>query len=663
MVEGVEDSSRCTIDQQSSEPFYSINSIDAVLQVKTLYGATGKILRVDLSTHAINTEQLDENTLQTYLGGKCLGAKILLEELSPGVDPFSSQNKLIFAAGPLTGAPFAGHSRYVVMAKSPVTGGWGESHAAGFFGPELKYAGYDAIVIEGKAETPLYLWLHNDAAELKHADKLWGKLTGEVQSIIRKTMNDDAVRVASIGPGGEKLVRYAAILSDLYCAAGRCGMGAVMGSKNLKAVAVRGTTPLAIADDAAFQELSVQASSEAMDGWGQSLFEYGTGGDLAPLHTSGRLPTHAFRKSTFHGSELITGETLTNTIMKDRATCPDCPDAHYRIVETTGQYATDPAYGGPEYETLAAFGSLCLNDNLAVIAKANELCNKYSLDTIATGVTIAFAMECFENQVLTIQDTEGIDLTWGNGDAIIALIHKIAKRDGIGDLLAEGVKRAAEKLGQGTSAYALHVKGAELPMHEPRGKKGVGLTYATSDRGASHLQVYHDDTFENEGIAAPELGVDATLLPVTRTDIGPKKVKVVKIYEDLMALYNSLVLCRFVFYPAGVSLKTFEDLFTAVTGWQMTVPELVRVGERSFNLTRAFNAREGFTRKDDTLPKRLTQPLPDGVHTGEAFSSADLESALDLYYEYRGWDRDTGWPTQPKLRQLDLEWVSAHLSL
>ncbi|MCW4040698.1 MAG: aldehyde ferredoxin oxidoreductase C-terminal domain-containing protein, partial [Candidatus Bathyarchaeota archaeon] len=208
-----------------------------------------------------------------------------------------------------------------------------------------------------------------------------------------------------------------------------------------------------------------------------------------------------------------------------------------------------------------------------------------------------------------------------------------------------------------------HVKGAELPMHEPRGKKGVGLTYATSDRGASHLQVYHDDTFENEGIAAPEIGVDTTLLPVTRTDIGPKKVKVVKIYEDLMALYNSLVLCRFVFYPAGVSLKTFEDLFTAVTGWQMTVPELVRVGERSFNLTRAFNAREGFTRKDDTLPKRLTQPLPDGVHAGEAFSSADLESALDLYYEYRGWDHDTGWPTQPKLRQLDLAWVSAHLPL
>jgi aldehyde:ferredoxin oxidoreductase len=626
-----------------------------------LYGATGKILRVDLSTKAIKTDQLNENTIQTYMGGKCLGAKILLEELSPGIDPFSSANKLIFAAGPLTGAPFAGHSRYVVMAKSPITGGWGESHAAGFFGPELKYAGYDAIVIDGKAETPMYLWLHNEEAELKDARKLWGKLTGEVQNTIRKSAKDNAVRVASIGPGGEKLVRYAAILSDLYCAAGRCGMGAVMGAKNLKAVAVRGTTPLMLADDAAFQDLSVQASSEAMDGWGQSLFEYGTGGDLVSLHRSGRLPTHAFRKSTFHGSEHITGETLTNTIMKDRATCPDCPDAHYRIVETTGQYVTDPAYGGPEYETLAAFGSLCLNDNLEVIAKANELCNKYSLDTIATGVTIAFAMECFENKILTIQDTDGIDLTWGNGDAIIAMIHKIAHREGVGDLLAEGVKRAAEKLGRGASAWALHVKGAELPMHEPRGKKGVGLTYATSDRGASHLQVYHDDTFENEGNAAPEIGVDATLLPVSRTDIGPKKVKVVKIYEDLMALYNSLVLCRFVFYPAGVSLKTFEGLFTAVTGWKMTAQELLRVGERSFNLTRTFNAREGFTRKDDTLPQRLTEPLSDGALNGETFSTADLQSALDLYYEYRGWDLETGWPTQQKLRQLDLEWAVAHL--
>ncbi len=596
------------------------------------------------------------------MGGKCLGAKILLEELAPRIDPFSSANKLIFAAGPLTGAPFAGHSRYVVMAKSPVTSGWGESHAAGFFGPEIKYAGYDAIVIEGHAETPMYLWLHNEEAELKKAGKLWGKLTGEVQQIIRSTMKDDAIKVASIGPGGEKLVRYAAILSDLYCAAGRCGMGAVMGSKNLKAVAIRGTTPLALADEDLFHDLSTQASTEAMDGWGESLFQFGTGGDLLPLHSSGRLPTHAFRRATFPGAKQITGETLTHTIMKDRATCPDCPDAHYRIVETTGPYATDPAYGGPEYETLAAFGSLCLNDNLAVIAKANELCNKYSLDTIATGVTIAFAMECFENGVLTLQDTDGIELTWGNGDAILAMIHKIATRDGVGDLLAEGVHRAAETLGKGSTAWALHVKGAELPMHEPRGKKGVGLTYATSDRGASHLQVYHDDTFENEGNAAPEIGVDKTLLPVMRTDIGPKKVKVVKIYEDLMALYNSLVLCRFVFYPAGVTLKTFEGLFTAITGWRMPLSELLRVGERSFNLTRLFNAREGFTRKDDTLPPRLMEPLSDGALKGEAFSPTELQSALDLYYEYRGWHRETGWPTRRTLRDLNLEWVTTHLA-
>ena len=627
-----------------------------------MYGTTGQLLRVNLSDGRIQRERLSDETIRQFLGGKCLGAKILFEELEPGIAPLGPENKLIIAAGPLTGAPFAGHSRYVVMAKSPITGGWGESHAAGFFGPELKYAGYDALIVEGRAATPVYLWVHEGQAELRDAKGLWGLMTGDVQSEIRREVQDDKTRVASIGPGGENLVQYASIMSDLFCAAGRCGLGAVMASKRLKAVAVRGTAMVPIADEAEFTSLLDVASESAMAGWGASLYAYGTDGDLSPLSLSGRLPTKAFTKCTFDDAEQISGEVLAKTILKDRATCPDCPDAHYRIVETTGRYQTDPRYGGPEYETCAAFGSLCMNNDLEVIAKANELCNKYALDTIATGVSIAFAMECYDKGVITQADTDGIDLSWGNGAAIIAMIPKIARREGFGDILAEGVKRAAAKIGGGSEAWALHVKGAELPMHEPRGKKGVGLTYATSARGATHLQVYHDDAFENEANAAPEIGIDASLIPQGRTETGARKVKLVRISEDLMALYNSLVVCRFVFYPAGVSLTTLRGLFRSVTGWDASFTELMQVGERSFNLTRAFNAREGFTRKDDVLPQRLAEPLPEGALKGEAIPRPVLEEMLDLYYTYRGWDGTRGWPTRGKLDELGLGWVADDLS-
>ncbi len=630
--------------------------------VRLVYGTTNNLLRVNLTDGKIETEKLSEETIKRFLGGKCLGAKILYEEIEPGIDPLGPENKLIFAAGPLTGAPFPGNTRYVVMAKSPVTGGWGESHAAGFFGPELKYAGYDAVIVEGEADEPVYLWIHDGEADLRDAKRLWGKVTGDIQRKIRREVGDKKTRVAAIGPGGENLVRYASVISDLYCAAGRCGMGAVMGSKRLKAVAVRGTEKVSVADDETLKSLLKTARDQAMAGWGEDFYNYGTDGMLDNLNYSGRLPTKAFMKCTFDGADEITGETLSRTIMKKRATCPACPVAHYRVVETKGRYVTDPNYGGPEYETCASFGSLCMNDNLEVIAKANELCNKYSLDTIATGISIAFAMECYEKGIITEKDTGGIDLSWGNGDAIIEMIHKIAKREGIGDTLADGVKRAAEKIGAGSESWALHVKGAELPLHEPRGKKGMGLTYATSDRGATHLQVYHDDSFENEANVAPEIGIDSTLVPQSRTETGPRKVRLVKICEDLVALYNSLVICRFVFYPAGISIKTFMGIFKSVTGWDASPMELLKAGERSFNLTRAFNAREGFTRKDDTLPKRVMEPLPEGVLKGEAYPPNVLEGMLDLYYDYRGWDRRRGWPKREKLEELGLEWVADDLS-
>jgi len=632
------------------------------LLVKILNGSTHRLLRVNLTNGKIETERLSEETIRDFLGGKCLGAKILYEELEPGIDPLGPDNKLVFAAGPLTGALFPGNSRYVVMAKSPITGGWGESHAAGFFGPELKYAGYDAIVVEGRAGTPVYLRVLDGDAELRDAKRLWGKITGDVQREIRREVGDEKTRVAAIGPGGEKLVKYASIISDLYCAAGRCGMGTVMASKKLKAIAVRGTAKVPIADEKTFRTLLRTMRDEAMAGWGESYNKWGTASGLEALSLTGRLPTKAFQKCTFDGAEKITGETMADTILTGRATCPACPVAHYRVVQTKGRYGTDPEYGGPEYETCASFGSLCMNDDLEVVAKANELCNKYAIDTIATGVSIAFAMECYEKGLITKEDTDGIDLTWGNGDAIIKMIHKIAVREGIGDILAEGVRAAAEKIGGGSEAWALHVKGAELPMHEPRGKKGMGLTYATSDRGASHLQVYHDDSFETEANVAPEIGIGPSLVPQSRTETSPRKVKLVKVCEDLMALYNSLVICRFVFYPAGVSIGTFMKLFRSVTGWDASPTELLRVGERSINITRAFNAREGFSRKDDILPERVMKPLPEGALKGESCQEDVLQNMLDLYYDYRGWDRRQGWPKREKLEELGLGRVAEDLS-
>jgi len=626
-----------------------------------MYGCAGKILRVNLTRGKIGSETLEEDVARKFLGGRGLGAKILFEELKPGIEPLGPENKLVFAVGPVTGAPFAGNSGWTVMAKSPLTGLWGEAHAQGYFATEMKYAGYDAIIIEGKAKKPVYLWVHDGKAELRSAEHLWGKVIGEVQEEIRKELGDEKIRIASIGPGGENLVRYACIISDLYSAAGRCGMGAVMGSKKLKAVALRGTGNIRIADRGTFRDLAKKAAKEAMDGWGEDMYKYGTDGGLDDLHGSGRLPTMAFRKCSFAGAEKITGETMADTILVKRATCLGCPDSHYRVVEAKEPYAVDPAYGGPEYESCASLGSLCMNDNLVAVAKANELCNKYTIDTISTGVVIAFAMECYEKGLLTRQDTGGIDLTWGNYEAIIQLIPKIAYREGIGDLLAEGVKRAAEKIGGGSERWALHVKGQELPMHEPRGKKGVGLSYATSNRGACHLQAPHDDSFEDEDDLAPEIGLTPDIAPRYRLYAGPEKAKLVKIGQDLWSLYDSLVACKFTPHPAGISIETLIGIVNSITGWGVTPMELMTAGERAFNLCRAFNAREGATRKDDTLPERLAEPLPEGLFKGEAIPKEVLDRMLDHYYEFRGWSRETGIPTRAKLEDLGLKYVADEL--
>ena len=623
-----------------------------------MYGSRGTILRVNLTQGSLTKEVLEETIVRKFLGGRGLGAHILFHELPPKIDPLGPENKLVFATGPLVGVPFPGNARYHVMAKSPLTDGWGEASAAGWFGPQLKFAGYDAIVVEGKAEHPVYLWISDGEAGINNARHIWGKVTGETQELIRKEVGSEKACVACIGPGGEHLVRYACIISDLHRAAGRCGMGAVMGSKNLKAIAVSGTGKVTVADPQKLTGLAKLAVKEAMDGWGEGLHDDGSDRILEDLSGSGRLPTKNFQEGVFEGGEKITGETMTSTILVDRWHCYACPVGCIRIVKAEDPYVVDPAYGGPEYETCASFGSLCLNDDLVSIAKANELCNKYTLDTISTGVIVAFAMECYEKGLFTKKDMDGIDLTWGNHQAIIELIEKIARREGIGDQLAEGVKRASETIGKGATEFAMHVKGQEIPMHEPRGKKGVGLSYATSNRGACHLQTIHDDTYEMKKDLAPEIGLETAL---SRYDVTVEKVKAVKIGQDLWSLYDSLIVCKFTPYPAGIGIKTLFGITNAVTGMDFSVTDLMSIGERNYNLCKAFNVREGFTKEDDTLPSRFGNPLRESVSQGQSLSRRTLSRMLNEYYRCRGWSTETGVPTRKKLEELDLKDVADEL--
>jgi aldehyde:ferredoxin oxidoreductase len=633
-----------------------------------MFGYMGKILRVNLTNGKITEEPLEESVARKFIGGRGLGAYILFNELKPGIDPLGPENKLVIATGVVTGIPFPGNSGLNVMAKSPLTGIWGEATSKGFFGPELKAAGYDVIIIKGKAEKPVYLWVHDGEVEIKDASRLRGKLTREVQKIIKAELKDDSVQVGCIGIAGENLVRFANIMFGFNHFAGRTGMGAVMGSKNLKAIAVRGTGKVKYANEEKLVDLLIEKliSKEALSGpyFPDGLFKYGSLADLGYWQETGRLPTKNFRKSLFSGYENLTAETLTDSpyIIRHN-TCPYCTVGCNRITKANVPYQLDPEYALPEYESTAALSTLCMNDNLVAALKAIELCNKYGMDTMSTGVIIAFAMECYEKGLITKKDTDGLDLTWGNHEAIVKLVEQMARREGIGNLLAEGSRKAAEKLGGGAEEFAMHVKGMEFPLHDARGMKGHGLAIATSNRGACHLQVETDDMFE--GQLAPDIGIDEKTFPKEHRDrlyAGPEKVKLVKIIADLFATFDSLVICKWTTYPCGgYKTQTLADVVAVATGWNFTIDELMETGERIFNLCRAFNIREGITRKDDKLPKRFSEPLPEGPYKGETFSEDVFKRMLTQLYKLRGWDEKTGVPTRKKLEELELGYVADNL--
>jgi aldehyde:ferredoxin oxidoreductase len=487
-------------------------------------GYTGKILHVDLSSGAIEVEEPGADFYRRYLGGSGFISYYLLKEIPAGADPLGPENVLIFAGGPMTGVPIGGAGRNAVGAKSPLTEGYGEADVGGFFGAEMRRAGFDAIVVKGQAASPVYLWVHDGEAQICPADHLWGTTTLDCQAALREELDDQRVRTAMIGPGGEKMVRYACVINDLKHAAGRTGMGAVMGSKNLKAIAARGKTAVPVADGDGVRGLARwMAQNWKEKAWG--MHELGTSGGLTGLSASGALPTRNFQDGQFEGAEPIGGEAMRDTILIDRGGCYACPVNCKRVVEVDDdEYQVHPEYGGPEYETLGAFGSNCGVDDLRAVAKANELCNAYSLDTISAGMAVSFAMECFENGLLTLEDTGGLDLSFGNGQAMVELTRQICEREGLGDLLAEGPTRAAKVIGKGAEAYVLDVKKQPYPMHECRTRHGQALGYALSPTGADHMHNIWDGglTRDPVGESWQSLGVYES---VPQTELNATKVR------------------------------------------------------------------------------------------------------------------------------------------
>ena len=625
-------------------------------------GTSGRILRVDLTHRSIKTERFDEGFYRLYPGGKALAAYFLLRELPPHTEPLDPENILIFANGLLTGAPFSTATRFTAVARSPLTRGFGEAEAGGYWGPELKMAGWEAIIVTGRAAQPVYLWIHNDHAEIRDAVHLWGREPEEAQTKIREELGDKLVRVLQIGIGGENLVRFAGMTNDLRHFSARTGMGAVMGSKNLKAIAVRGTkryvdwaqNPQPIAELGRVLAKRVKEHPQSWD-----LQYKGTPGLVDGLNAGGILPTRNFHQGAFEKIDQIKWDVYEKELLTARRSCYACAVRCKREVKVNDRYQVTDAYGGPEYETVDGFSANCGVDDLQAAAKANELCNRYMLDTISCSSTIAFAMECFEHGLIGLKETGGIELRFGNADAMLKMIDLIAHRQGIGDLLADGTRRAAEKIGGDARYFAMQVKGQELPMHDPRGKVGVGLGYAINEAGADHLTAPHDPFMANPDSisfkSAMSLGVE--VVPVR--ELSPRKARNYSILENWTSAGKVVGLCFF--GPAPRSFIEIDEVMSAVraaTGWDVTIEDVLRIGERATNLARVFNVREGFSRQDDALPERLFQPLENGKLEGVAISKAEFEQTMTDLYKQKGWDPQTGAPTRARLRELGIEWAA-----
>jgi len=618
------------------------------------YGYNGKVLRVNLSEGTVVTEERDDIFYRRYLGGRGVIGYTLLKEMRPKADPLGPDNVLVFSTGVVTGAPVGGSGRHSVGAKSPLTGAYGDAEVGGYWGAEVKRAGIDAVIVHGVSDHPVYLWIHDGEAELRDATALWGKTTGKVQQLIRDELGDGRVRVIQAGPAGERLVRYACVISDVNHAAGRTGLGAVMGSKRLKAIAVRGSQRLKMAHPDRLREIAKWLSDnvETLSG---GLQDTGTAEAVMYQNVTNSLPTRNFQSGEFEGAERISGETMRDTILVDRATCYACPVRCKRVVQVEGRYQVDPVYGGPEYEAIGALGANCGIDDLEAVAKGSELCNANGLDTISAGVTIAFAMECFERGLLTLEDTEGVDLRFGNAEAMLEMLEQILEQRGLGKLLGEGSYRAAQAIGQGAIEYAMQVKGQELALQEPRAMHGLGLGYAVSPTGADHCHNLYDQGYAQAGSSrlqrAAALGI---LEPIPYDTLNPAKVRLFIYQVNWQHTLNCLDICMFMPYD----YEKVRDIVHAITGWNVTVWELLRAGERALNLARVFNARDGFTIANDTLPERFFTPLRSEFMPHKGLQHDEFQEALKTYYAMMSWDPESGMPMRSRLQELDVGWAA-----
>ncbi len=625
------------------------------------YGFNNRILHVDLTGKTISVEEPGENFYRTYGGGPGIALYYMLKDMPPGVDALGPENLLVFAPGLLTGTVAPCVPRYTVCARSPLTGAFGKSEAGGWWGPELKAAGYDAIVIKGQAEAPVYLWIDDGKVEIRDAGKIWGLETGPAAAAIKEELGDERVRIAQIGPAGENLVRYAAILNELGHFNGRNGLGAVMGSKKLKAIAVRATGRVEVCDPQRLKELSRWVSAEAkVHPLSKALHVMGTPGGVEGNNAAGALPTRNWTDGTFEGYEEISGTRLNQEILVKRGGCFSCPVRCKRVVSVSGEYDVDPRYGGPEYEALASLGSSCGISDLKLVAKANEVCNRYGLDVISAGLTIAFAMECFENGLLTLEDTGGLELRFGNKGIFLELLRLIAYREGFGGWLADGSVALAKRIGKGSERFLMHVKGQELPMHDPRVKTGFGMQYALAPQGADHQYAQHDPFFVPGNPLGQKAGRPLGILEgVPATDLSWRKVRNILYTSFLNFSYDSLGACVFGFIARSVTpYNILLEIIEAVTGWETSLWELMKIGERLNTMARLFNCREGFGRDDDRIPERLFTPLKSGPNKGSlAIPPDDFRKALDLYYAMAGWD-EAGRPREGKLLELGLDWLA-----
>lgn len=603
----------------------------------------GKILRVNLTTKTIRTETVDELFASKYLGGRGWAIKYMLEEMDPTIDAFDPNNLMIFATGPLTGTVAPTGNRYMVVTKSPLTGALTNSNSGGFFPNEMKRTGFDLFIFEGKADTPVYLWVHNDHIELRSAEHIWGKMVPETEDILL-TETDPKARVACIGPAGENKVFFASIMNEKHRAAGRSGVGAVMGSKNLKAVVVRGTQPVDIASPGEMEDYCKSISKTVGNVMknGGAMRVYGTSYVPPITNEMGILPTRNFQSGRFEGIDGITGDVINEKYLVKAKPCYRCPIACGRDTKVD-----DPKYAGegegPEYETIASFGSACGIDNMAAIIKANYLCNEYGIDTISAGMTIACAMELAEKGYIP-QKKIGFDLKFGDPDAIIELTHQIAHLSGFGKELAEGSYRLAEKYDH--PELAVTAKKQEFPGYDPRGSKGMGLLYATSNKGASHMS---GDLAYSEVFGVPKK-IDALTYD--------NKAALIKRFEDAFTVIDSTGLCVFLsvryMFEDKVELwpTPLAEIMRMATGLPFTQQMLLDAGDRIFNMERLFLLKAGFTKADDTLPPRmLNEPLPDGPAKGQV---VELDKMLPTFYELRGWSQD-GIPTTKKLEELDIK--------